>query len=178
MVGLVPQADSSKMSEQAARDVLRSEKSNLTAHDPHSIPVELSHNETIEVFVVGAAIVPQEPKRLLFADEEAADAVGAVMDPGGVAAERDVVGQLVDLIAEGEFGAEPRSRRRTVSRGFDRMRQNVRCGAGSFALRTYPHCLLAACFSLWMFTILLVDPGERLPRRPGGTRERAWRSKG
>src|SRR5271165_6636026 len=109
-----------------ARSVcFQSEKPNLTANDPHSVPVELSHNETIEVFVVGAAIVPQKRKCLLLADEEAADAVGAVMDPRGVAAQGDVVGQLVDLVAEGEIGAPPRLQCRTVCRGFDRMRQNV-----------------------------------------------------
>jgi hypothetical protein len=45
----------------------------------------------------------------LLADEEAADAVGAVVDAGGVAAERDVAGELVDLVAEGETGAAPRT---------------------------------------------------------------------
>ena len=42
------------------------------------------------------------------------------MHAGGVAAERDVAGQLVDLVAEGETGATPRLQRRSVRHGFDR----------------------------------------------------------
>ena len=55
----------------------------------------------------------------MLADEEAADTVGAVMDPGGVAAERDIVGQLVDLVAEGETGGPPGVQRviRTTAHG-------------------------------------------------------------
>ena len=79
----------------------------LTTRDSHLVPVELSHDEAIEALVVGAAVVAQEPERLLLADEEAANAVGAVVDAGGIAAERDVGGELVDLVAEGEGGAAP-----------------------------------------------------------------------
>jgi len=53
------------------------------------------------------------------------DAVRAVMHAGGVAAKRDVVGQLVDLVAEGEIGALPGVQRRAVCRGLDRPRQDV-----------------------------------------------------
>src|SRR5262249_40759850 len=70
-------------------------------------------------------MVAQESERLLLADEEAADAVGAVVDAGGVAAERDVAGELVDLVAEGETGAAPRIQRRAVRARLDRPRQDV-----------------------------------------------------
>src|SRR5262245_62649015 len=89
-----------------------SERLGLAARDLHLLPVELSHDEAIEALVVGAAIVAQEPERLLLADEEAAHAVGAVVDAGGVATERDVGGELVDLVAEGEPGAAPGLQRR------------------------------------------------------------------
>ena len=56
------------------------ERPDLTARDLHPIAVELSHDEAVEVLVLSAAMVAQEPERLLFADEEAADAVGAVVD--------------------------------------------------------------------------------------------------
>ena len=103
-----------------------SERLGLAARDLHLLPVELSHDEAVEALVVGAAVVTQEPERLLLADEKAADAVGAVVDASGVAAERDVVGELVDLVAEGEAGAAPRVQRRAVRRGLDRMRQWLR----------------------------------------------------
>jgi hypothetical protein len=86
-----------------------SERPDLAARDLHLLAVELSHDEAVEALVVGAAIVAQEPERLLLANEEAADAVGAVVDAGGVAAQRDVAGELVDLVAEGETGAAPRT---------------------------------------------------------------------
>ena len=98
----------------------------LSARDLHPVPVELSHNEAIQALVVGAAVVPQEPQRLLLADEEPANAVGAVVHAGGVAAERDVGGELVDLVAEGETSAAPGLQRRAVRRGLDRMRQWLR----------------------------------------------------
>src|SRR5215472_16398829 len=67
------------------------------------------------------------------------DAVRAVMHAGGVAAKRDVVGQLVDLVAEGEIGALPGVQRRAVWSGLDGVRQDVirvkegfkDCGAGA-----------------------------------------------
>jgi len=62
----------------------------------------------------------------LLADEEAAHAVEAVVDAGGAAAERDVAGELVDLVAEGEAGAAPKFPGRAVRRGLDRMRQWLR----------------------------------------------------
>src|SRR5262249_52434331 len=79
-----------------------SERLGLAARDLHLLPVELSHDEAVEALVVGAAMVAQEPERLLLADEEAAHAVGAAVHGGGVAAERDVGGELVDLVAEGD----------------------------------------------------------------------------
>src|SRR6516165_525493 len=88
------------------------ERPHLAARDLHLVPVELSHDEAVEALVVGAAIVAQGPERLLLADEEAAHAVGAVVHAGGVAAERDVAGELVDLVAEAETGAAPRIQRR------------------------------------------------------------------
>jgi len=57
-----------------------SERLGLAARDLHLLPVELSHDEAVEALVVGAAVVTQEPERLLLADEEAEDAVGAVVD--------------------------------------------------------------------------------------------------
>src|SRR6516165_2789799 len=102
-----------------------SDRPDFTARDLHLVPVELSHDEAIEPLVVGAAVVAQEPERLLLADEEAAHAVGAVMDAGGVAAERDVGGQLVGLISEGESGAPPELPRGAICRGLHRVRQNV-----------------------------------------------------
>src|SRR5262245_21382236 len=102
-----------------------SQRATLTVQDPHPGPVELSHGEAFEPLVVGAAIVSQQPERLLFADEQAADAIGAVMHAGGVAAKRDVVGQLVDLVAEGEIGALPGVQRRAVWSGLDGVRQHV-----------------------------------------------------
>src|SRR5262249_2473615 len=87
-----------------------SERPDLAPRDLHLLPVELSHDEAVEALVVGAAMVAQESERLLLADEEAADAVGAVVDAGGVA-ERDVAGELVDFVAEGETGAAPRIQR-------------------------------------------------------------------
>src|SRR5262245_59874597 len=103
-----------------------SERPDLAARDLHLLPVELSHDEAVEALVVGAAMVAQESERLLLADEEAADAVGAVVDAGGVAAERDVAGELVDFVAEGETGAAPRIQRRAVRARLDRMRQWLR----------------------------------------------------
>jgi hypothetical protein len=47
------------------------------------------------------------------------------MDPSGIAAERDVAGQFVDLVAEGEISAAPRFQRRAVCPGLDRVRQDV-----------------------------------------------------
>ena len=38
-----------------------------------SLAVELSHDKPVELLVVSAAVVSQEPERLLLADEEAAD---------------------------------------------------------------------------------------------------------
>jgi hypothetical protein len=61
----------------------------------------------------------------LLADEQAAYAVGAVMDRGGVAAERDIVGQLVDLVAEAESGALPGVQRGPIWSRLNRMRQDV-----------------------------------------------------
>src|SRR5262249_47666247 len=88
------------------------ERPDLAARDLHLVPVELSHDEAVEALVVGAAIVAQERERLLLADEEAAHAVGAVVDASGVATERNVGGELVDLVAEGEPGAAPGLQRR------------------------------------------------------------------
>src|SRR5215472_15882501 len=93
-----------------------SERQEFTARDLHSVPIKFSHDEAIETLIVGAAIVPQEPERLLIADEEAANTVGTVMDAGGVAAERDVAGEFVNLVAKGETGAPPRLQRRAVCR--------------------------------------------------------------
>jgi len=116
-----------------------SETLDLAARDLYPVPAELSYNETVEVLVVSAAIVSEEPERLLFPNEEAMDAVRAVMHAGGVAAKRDVVGQLVDLVAEGEIGALPGVQRRAVWSGLDGVRQDVMrvkegfkdCGAGA-----------------------------------------------
>ena len=102
-----------------------SETLDLAARDLYPVPAELSYNETVEVLVVSAAIVSEEPERLLFPNEEAMDAVRAVMHAGGVAAKRDVVGQLVDLVAEGEIGALPGVQRRAVWSGLDGVRQDV-----------------------------------------------------
>jgi hypothetical protein len=41
------------------------------------------------------------------------------MDPGGIAAQREIVGQLVDLVAKGETGAPP-GVQRAVRSGLDR----------------------------------------------------------
>src|SRR5262245_22170625 len=79
----------------------------LTVQDPHPGSVEFSHNEAIEALVVSAAIVSQQPERLLFADEQAADAIGAVVNAGGVAAQGDIASELIDLVAEGETGTMP-----------------------------------------------------------------------
>ena len=62
-----------------------SETLDLAARDLYPVPAELSYNETVEVLVVSAAIVSEEPERLLFPNEEAMDAVRAVMHAGGVA---------------------------------------------------------------------------------------------
>src|SRR5262245_52353248 len=102
-----------------------SETLDLAARDLYPVPAELSYNETVEALVVGAAIVAQQPERLLLADEEAADAVGAVVNASSVATERDIAGELVDLVAEGEAGAAPGLQRGAVRRGFDRTRQDV-----------------------------------------------------
>src|SRR5262245_51705997 len=101
-----------------------SERLGLAARDLHLLPVELSQDEAVEALVVGAAMVAQEPERLLLADEEAAHAVGAAVHAGGVAAERDVGGELVDLPRE--TSAAPGLQRRAVRRGLDRMRQWLR----------------------------------------------------
>src|SRR5215470_9537673 len=74
------------------------ERPHLAARDLHLVPVELSHDEAVE----------------------------AVVHAGGVAAERDVGGELVDLVAEGETSAAPGLQRRAVRRGLDRMRQWLR----------------------------------------------------
>jgi len=103
-----------------------SKRLNLTIRDLHLVPVEFPHDETVEALVVGAAVVSQEPERLLLAHEEAADAVGALVNTSGIPTERNVVGELVDLVAEGEAGAAPRVQRRAVRRGLDRMRQWLR----------------------------------------------------
>src|SRR5262245_36912183 len=87
--------------------------------------LSLSHEEAVEALVVRAAVVSQEPQRLLFADKEAADAVGTVVHTRGVASERDVARQLVDLVAQGETWAPPGLQRGAVCRGLDRPRQNV-----------------------------------------------------
>src|SRR5262245_109604 len=102
-----------------------SETLDLAARDLYPVPAELSYNETVEVLVVSAAIVSEEPECLLLPNEEAMDAVRAVMHAGGVAAKRDVVGQLVDLVAEGEIGALPGVQRRAVWSGLDGVRQDV-----------------------------------------------------
>jgi hypothetical protein len=88
-------------------------------------PLNVLYKETVEVLVVSAAIVSEEPERLLLPNEEAMDTVRAVMHAGGVAAKRDVVGKLVDLVAEGEIGALPGGQRRTVWSGLDGVRQDV-----------------------------------------------------
>jgi len=103
----------------------RLKRTDFTASDSHLLPAELPHDEAVETLVVGAAIVPQEPERLLLADKQAADTVGAVMDASSIAAKRDVAGQLVDLIAEGERGATPEFPRRAICRGLHRVWQNV-----------------------------------------------------
>src|SRR5262249_22563223 len=64
------------------------------------VPVEFPDDETVEALVVRAAVVSQEPKRLLFADDEAQDTVGAVVNARGIATERNVVGELVDFVAK------------------------------------------------------------------------------
>src|SRR5262245_43039009 len=102
-----------------------SERPDLAARNLHPVPVELSHDEPVEALVVGAAILAQEPERLLLADEKAAHAVGAVVDAGGVTTQCDVASELVDLVAEGEGGAAPGLERRAVRRDLDRMRQDV-----------------------------------------------------
>jgi len=66
------------------------------------------------VLIVGTAIVSQEPNSLLLPDEQPADTVGAEMNAGSVAAERNVAGQFVDLIAERQAGSAPRLQGRTV----------------------------------------------------------------
>src|SRR5262249_39138637 len=66
-----------------------------------------------------------EPERLLLPNEEAMDAVRAVMHAGGAAAKRDVVGQLVDLVAEGEIGALPGVQRRAAWSGLAGVREHV-----------------------------------------------------
>src|SRR5262249_56157396 len=65
-----------------------SETLDLAARDLYPVPAELSYNETVEVLVVSAAIVSEEPECLLLPNEEAMDAVRAVMHAGGVAAKR------------------------------------------------------------------------------------------
>src|SRR5262245_31045439 len=102
-----------------------SERPDLTARDLHPVPAELSYDEAVEALVLCAAVISQEPQRLLLGDEEAADAVGTVVHTGGVASERDVAGQLVDLVAEGETWAPPGLQRGAVCRGLDRPRQDV-----------------------------------------------------
>ena len=47
------------------------------------------------------------------------------MDAARIAAERDVAGQLVDLVAEGEYSAAPGFQRRAVCRSLNRMRKEV-----------------------------------------------------
>jgi hypothetical protein len=76
------------------------------------------------VLVVSAAIVSEEPERLLLPNEEAMDTVRAVMQAGGVAAKRDVVGKLFNFVAEGD-GALPGVQRRTVWSSLDVVRQDV-----------------------------------------------------
>jgi len=56
--------------------------------------------------VLDHAQVDPEPMQ----DEQAADAVGAVVNAGSVATQRDVAGQLVDLVAQSERGAPPELR--------------------------------------------------------------------
>jgi hypothetical protein len=57
----------------------------LTAGDLDLVPVEFPDDEVIEALVVRGAVISQEPDRLLLADEEAANAVGAVVNTSGIA---------------------------------------------------------------------------------------------
>ena len=66
-----------------------SETPDLAVRDFQPGPVELSYKETVEVLIVSAAIVSEEPERLLLANEEAMDTVRApfrcatASSPGG-----------------------------------------------------------------------------------------------
>ena len=102
-----------------------SERPDLTARDLHLLPVELSHDEAVEALVVGAAMVAQEPERLLLADEEAAHAVGAQCTPAASRPSAMLAASL-SISLPRETSAAPGLQRRAVRRGLDRMRQWLR----------------------------------------------------
>ena len=83
------------------------EKCDFAIDNLYLIPVEFFHNEAIEPLIVGAAIVSQEPESLLLANEKAADAVGTVMNAGGIAAKSNVAGQFLDLVTQSEVSTVP-----------------------------------------------------------------------
>jgi hypothetical protein len=60
----------------------------FAAHDLHPLSIEFSHGKAIKALVISEAIILQEPKCLLFADEETANAIGTVMNASGIAVPR------------------------------------------------------------------------------------------
>jgi hypothetical protein len=84
-----------------------SKRPHFTTRDLDLVSGEFPDDEAVEALVVSATVISQEPEGLLLAHNEAAGAVGAVVNTGGIATERNVVGELVDLIAKSESSTIP-----------------------------------------------------------------------
>src|SRR5262249_4214447 len=102
-----------------------SERPDLAAHDLHLASVEFPHDETVEALIVCATVVAQQPERLLLADEQAPNTVGAIVNAGGVTAKRNVAGELVNFVAKGERSLPPRLELQPVRAGFESLCKGV-----------------------------------------------------
>lgn len=96
---------------------LRLEWTQRAIHNPDPAAVEAAECEPIESFAIGSAGVGEEANRDVLAELQARHAVGAKMHARGVAAERDIRRQLIDLTSQSELLAAPGLELRAISAG-------------------------------------------------------------
>jgi hypothetical protein len=80
----------------------------LVAGDPDLLAAKGGQHKTVEPFIICSAIIAEQAKSLFLAHEKAIDTIGTVMNPSRVAAQRDIVGKLVNLIAKRQWLSFPR----------------------------------------------------------------------
>src|SRR5215831_2939706 len=99
--------------------------SHLAIHDGDLLPIKPRQDEPCEALVVGPTIVAQQANGLLLPHQQPLTAIGPIVHPGRIAAQRDVAREFVDFVAEGQRRSLPWLHSSAISSCLHRLGKNV-----------------------------------------------------